>query len=120
VQVPIVHVWDTMSLPEAAEQVSEGPEARIRLVKTVIFTRNVGTYSTPLYWMESCFQASRGEFITHRSTVSKDGPQGGGLWLKLCLKVKGKIHALSHNVLVGNKPSTLQTSRAIAHDSSIG
>jgi hypothetical protein len=69
--------------------------------------------------MEACFKASRGELIAHTSTISKDGPQGGGLWPELCLNFKGKIHELSSNVLVGNKPSTLQTSRAIAHGASI-
>ena len=39
----------SMSPPEATEQVSEGSEAEIRLVKTGIFTRNVGTFSIPLY-----------------------------------------------------------------------
>ena len=90
-QALIVHIYDIMSPPEAAEQVSEGSEASFRLVKTVILTRNMVTYSTPLYGMEACFKASRGELITHKSTISKDGPRCGGLWPELCLNLKGKI-----------------------------
>ena len=89
-------------------------------METDIFTQNVGTYSTPLYYMEACFKASRGELIAHTSTISKDGPQGGGLWPELCLNFKGKIYELSFDVLVGNKPSTSQTSLAVARDDSIG
>ena len=48
-QALIVHIYDIISSPEAAEQVSEGSEASFRLVKTVILTRNMVTYSTPLY-----------------------------------------------------------------------
>ena len=69
--------------------------------------------------MEAWFKASRGELITHTAAISNDGPQGGGLWLNLCLNFKGKIHELSFDVLVGNKPSTLQTSFAIARGASV-
>jgi hypothetical protein len=79
VKVLIGHIWDSMSLPDAAEQVSEGPETRIRLVKTVVFPQNMGTYSTPLYLMEQCFKASRDELMTHTSTISEDRPLGRGL-----------------------------------------
>ncbi len=70
--------------------------------------------------MEACFKASRGELITHTSTISTNGPQNRGLCLKLCLNIKGNMNELSSNVLVGNKPSTLQTSRAVAHGASPG
>ena len=70
--------------------------------------------------MEACFKLSRGKPITHTSTISKDGPHSGGLWPELCLNIKGKMNELSSNVLVGNKPSTLQTSRVIAHGASLG
>jgi hypothetical protein len=45
----MVYVRASTSPPAATEQVSEGSEARVRWVKTDILTRNVGTYSTPLY-----------------------------------------------------------------------
>jgi hypothetical protein len=80
-----------MSPPEAAKQVSEGSEARFRFVKKGILTRNVGIYSTPMYGIEACFKALRGKLTTHTSTISKDGPRGGGLWPELCLNLKGKI-----------------------------
>jgi hypothetical protein len=70
--------------------------------------------------METCFEASHGEFITHTSTLSNKRPLGGCWWLKLCLNFKGKIYELSFDVLVGNKPSTSQTSLAVARDASIG
>ena len=70
--------------------------------------------------MEPCCKASRGELITHTSTISNDGPQSEGLWLKLCLNIKSKMDELSSDVLVGNKPSTLQISRVVAHGASLG
>jgi hypothetical protein len=70
--------------------------------------------------MEARFEASRSELITHTSTISNNGPQGGGLWPELCLNFKGKMYEVSSSVLVGIKPSTLQTSLAFAYRASLG